>query len=138
MNLGGPELLIIVVPVIVILVVVFASRGSYGVPMEGESLLPGPAGPWTDTFALAVTRVPGTTYTFPSATTMVVSGTRRPGWVWIVVILAFPIGLLALMAKVTEIGTLVFTEQGDTTLVRFSGTFQPRTVDAINAQIPSA
>lgn len=60
-----------------------------------------------------------------------------PGWVPLVCIILFPIGLLALMAKNTESSTLIAEPSGPNTRLRISGRFDQVAIGHINAVIDS-
>ena len=77
--------------------------------------------------------------------TLIVERTRIKGWVIVVCIILFPIGLLALLAsKEIDRGTIAVSDNGDgLVLMRMSGTFFKASHAAINdvivrGSLPSA
>ena len=61
-----------------------------------------------------------------------------PGWSVVLALLAFPIGLLALMARNIDAGTIVATTNADdTTELQFRGRFDPRDIARINLVVTS-
>jgi hypothetical protein len=67
---------------------------------------------------------------------VVVTWTRRSGWVFLVVIFLFPLGLLALLFTTTEHGTIAVVDEGPPGSVTLGGQFSNAAVDTVNALLP--
>lgn len=63
--------------------------------------------------------------------TVTVACSYVPFWAGLVAVLLFPIGLLALLAKVTEVGVVALTELPDGCSVTISGNFEPEARTAL-------
>ena len=64
--------------------------------------------------------------------------THTPGWAIVVAVLLFPIGLIALVSRTSEVGTVFVNQESDgIARMRIAGVFHKTTSAAINAVIES-
>jgi hypothetical protein len=64
--------------------------------------------------------------------------THTPGWAIVVAVLLFPIGLIALVSRTSEVGTIFVNQESDgIARMRIAGVFHKTTSAAINAVIES-
>ncbi len=64
-----------------------------------------------------------------------VSWRHRSLWVFVVAILAFPIGLLALLFTTTSYGTIVLVQDGSGSTIRLGGTLSNAAMSTINSHV---
>ncbi|KLR61134.1 hypothetical protein IMCC26207_109652 [Actinobacteria bacterium IMCC26207] len=64
--------------------------------------------------------------------------THTPGWAIVVAVLLFPIGLIALVSRTSEVGTVFVNQESDgIARMQIAGVFNSTTSAAINAVIKS-
>jgi hypothetical protein len=94
---------------------------------------------WTQDVLLVLSGLTKTSASLISADVLQVRHSRYPAWAVFVAIAFFPLGLLALLAKQEDIGTMVTTDNGDGTLrVQLKGYFYPGAIAGINSAIIKA
>jgi hypothetical protein len=69
--------------------------------------------------------------------TVVVTWTRRSGWVFVIAVFLFPLGLAALLFTMTEHGTITVCDDGPPGRIAVGGTFSGRAIDTVNARVPA-
>jgi|GEM_PF-2541179 len=90
---------------------------------------------WLDQVARDIDQLSGHSVEWLSADVLQVSWRHRTGWVFVVAIIVFPIGLLALLSTITSHGTIV-VDDGSPSTMRLGGEFSDAAVDAVNALVP--
>ena len=91
---------------------------------------------WIELVARDLHRLNAHTVEWLSADVLEVSWRHRSGWVFLVSILIFPIGLFALLFTITSHGTIVIVDDGSPSTIRFGGEFSNAALDAVNARVP--
>lgn len=136
-----------VLPFVLIGVVAFAlfywlaSRLTSGVldaapPLEPALLVGVPDEVLTD-LRIALTGLRGHVTSRDGENELVVARTYFPAWVFVVVVLCFPFGLIALMARKTDSSLILVTQDMDRTHVRFSGPFSSKARAALQSSMAS-
>jgi len=138
---SGPEWIIIwmVLAAAVAFVLVLRLGGSRSAVPVGDSStirLPGDGRGWLDQVACDIDQLNGHSVEWLSADVLQVSWRHRTGWVFVVAIIVFPIGLLALLSTITSHGTIVVVDDGSPSTMRLGGEFSDAAVDAVNALVP--
>jgi hypothetical protein len=135
---GGPELLVILavmtVPVaIVVLVMALASRATVSGP--SQPLTPtGDARRCLESIAGDIHRLGGHSVEWLSSDVVQVSWRHRSGWVFVVAILAFPLGLFALLFTTTSYGTITL-QHGSPPTIRLGGELSRAAAGAAHARM---
>jgi hypothetical protein len=133
---GGPELIIILVvlaiPVAIVLLIMALSGSRTAVPNGGD------ARTWLQLVASDIHQLNGHRIEWLSADVIQVSWRHRSGWVFIVAIILFPFGLLALLFTVTSFGTIVLVHDGSPSTIRLGGEMSNAAIDAINVRAAGA
>jgi hypothetical protein len=138
---GGPELIIVFVvlaiPVaIVLLILGLSGSRAAGVDVSHTITLSGDGRAWLELVARDIHQLRGHSVEWLSADVVQVSWRHRSGWVFVIAILLFPIGLLALLFAVTSHGTIALVHDGAPSTIRLGGEFSDATVDAVNTRVP--
>lgn len=138
---GGPELIIILVvlaiPAAIVLVIIGLS-GSRKVAHVGDSdtiILSGNARTWLELVASDIHQLNGHSISWLSADVMQVSWRHRSGWVFLIAIVLFPFGLLALLFTVTSHGTIVLVHDGSPSTIRLGGELSNAAVDVVKRRV---
>jgi len=137
---SGSEWIIIlmVLAAAVAFVLVLRLGGSRSAVPVGDSStirLLGDGRGWLDQVARDIDQLSGHSVEWLSADVLQVSWRHRTGWVFVVAIIVFPIGLLALLSTITSHGTIV-VDDGSPSTMRLGGEFSDAAVDAVNALVP--
>lgn len=138
---AGNEWILIVgvlaVVVVVVLVVVVASRGRFGSdPPVGAALVRGSTDAVLGDLLLALSGRRRWQLGRSGANSLVLEWSYIPGWAIVVAVLFFPLGLVALLARRSESGTVVASQQhGDTVELRMAGVFDRSAIASINSVI---
>ena len=139
---GGPELIIIAVlaiPIAIVLLIMALSGSRTAVPNSGDTIaLSGDARTWLELIAIDIHQLNGHHIEWLSADVIQVSWRHRSGWVFIVAIILFPFGLLALLFTVTSYGTIVLVHDGSPSTIRLGGEMSNAAIDAINVRAAGA
>jgi hypothetical protein len=139
---GGPEFIIIAVlaiPVAIVLLVMALSGSRTAVPNGGDTIaLSGDARSWLELVASDIHQLNGHRIEWLSADVIQVSWRHRSGWVFIVAIILFPLGLLALLLTVTSYGTIVLVHVGSPSTIRLGGEMSNAALDAVNVRAAGA
>ncbi len=140
---GGPELIIILVvlaiPAAIVLLIVALSGSRTAVPSNSDTItLSGDARRWLELVASDIHRLNGHRIEWLSADVMQVSWRHRSGWVFIVAIISFPLGLFALLFTVTSYGTIVLVHDGSPSTIRLGGEMSKAAIDAVNVRAAGA
>jgi len=139
---GGPEWIIILVvlaiPVAIVLLVLRLGGSTTATPVVDSSTirLPGDGRGWLNQVAGDIHQLNGHSVEWLSADVLQVSWRHRTGWVFVVAIIVFPIGLFALLSIITSHGTIVVVDDGSPSTMRLGGEFSNAAVDAVNARVP--
>ena len=115
---SGPEWIIILMALaaaVAFVLVLRLSRSRPAVPVGNSSTirLPGDGWGWLDQVARDIDQLNGHNVEWLSADVLQVSWRHRTGWVFVVAIIVFPIGLLALLSTITSHGTIVVAVDDD-------------------------
>jgi len=137
---SGSEWIIIlmVLAAAVAFVLVLRLGGSRSAVPVGDSStirLLGDGRGWLDQVARDIDQLSGHSVEWLSADVLQVSWRHRTGWVFVVAIIVFPIGLLAPLSTITSHGTIV-VDDGSPSTMRLGGEFSDAAVDAVNALVP--
>jgi hypothetical protein len=140
---GGPELIIILVvlaiPVAIVLLIMALSGSRAAVPNSGDTIaLSGDARTWLQLVASDIHQLNGHRIEWLSADVIQVSWRHRSGWVFIVAIILFPFGLLALLFTVMSYGTIVLVHEGSPSTIRLGGEMSNAAIDAISVRAAGA
>ncbi|HYN34868.1 MAG TPA: hypothetical protein VES40_19745, partial [Ilumatobacteraceae bacterium] len=115
---GGPELAIVGVVVALAIIVVLVVAGPFK-DRSGRSdsasktiTLPERSDAWLARVATSLSGLPAHRVEWPSATTLQLYWTRRPVWTFVVAVIFFPFGLVALLITTTLTGTFRVIETG--------------------------
>ena len=138
---SGPEWIIILMALaaaVAFVLVLRLSRSRPAVPVGNSSTirLPGDGRSWLDQVARDIDQLNGHNVEWLSADVLQVSWRHRTGWVFVVAIIVFPIGLLALLSTITSHGTIVVVDDGEPSTIRVGGEFSNAAIDAVNARVP--
>ena len=115
--MGGSELIIVgtIVAAVVVLIVLLGRLLNGSKQSTGGSktiALAEASDAWLGRVAMGLSGLPFHRVEWPSPTTLQVYWTRRPVWTFIVAVLFFPLGLIALLVTTTLIGTIRILESG--------------------------
>jgi hypothetical protein len=139
---GGPELIIIAVlaiPVAIVLLIMALSGSRTAVASSGDTIaLSGDPRTWLELIASDIHHLDGHRIEWLSADVIQVSWRHRSGWVFIVAIILFPLGLLALLFTVTSYGTIVLARDGSPSTIRLGGEMSNAAIDAVNLRAAGA
>lgn len=140
---GGPELVIIVVvlavPVGVVLLIIALGGSRTALANNRDTItLPADGRAWLESVAQDIHQLNGHSIEWLSVDVMQVSWRHRSGWVFIVAIVLFPLGLLALLSTVTSYGTIVLVRDGSPSTVRLGGEMSNAAIDAVNMRVAGA
>lgn len=140
---GGPELVIIAVvlavPVAIVLLIMALGGSRTAVASNSDMItLPGDGRAWLESVARDIHQLNGHDIEWLSSDVMQVSWRHRSGWVFIVAIISFPLGLFALLFTVTSYGTIVLVRDGSPSTVRLGGELSNAAIDAVNAAVAGA
>ena len=139
--LGGPELIIVFVvlaiPVAIVLLIIGLSGSRAAVGDVSDTIqLSGDGRAWLELVARDIHRLKGHSVEWLSADVVQVSWRHRSGWVFVVAIVLFPFGLLALLFTMTSHGTIVLVHDGAPSTIRLGGELSKAAVDAVNTHAP--
>lgn len=137
----GPELIVvglIVLPVIIIVVLVrqSGSRTAAALPESKTIVLPERADRWLERVATNLSGLPSHRVEWTSAHNLQLYWTRRPIWTFVVAVVFFPLGLLALLHTKAVVGSFRVVESGPPGTVHIAGAFSQAVVDSVNRTIP--
>jgi hypothetical protein len=140
---GGPELIIIVVvlaiPVAIVLLIMALGGSRTAVPANGDTItLSGDARSWLELVGRDIHQLNGHRIEWLSADVLQVSWRHRSGWVFIVAIILFPLGLFALLFTVTSYGTIVVVRDGSPSTIRLGGEMSNAARDAVDVRVAGA
>jgi len=138
---SGVEWIIILMVLAAALALVLVLRlgGSRSAVPVGDSStirLSGDGRGWLNQVARDIDQLNAHSVEWLSADVLQVSWRHRTGWVFVVAIILFPIGLLALLSTITSHGTIVVVDDGSPSTMRLGGEFSDAAVDAVNARVP--
>ncbi len=138
---SGNEWIIVVlgaaVVALVVWLVVLATRGS-GAASVSHARVRGDATDVLRDLQLATAGVSSTITRRETPESLTSEWTYIPGWAFVVAVLAFPLGLLALVARRSVIGTVIVAQESDgIAVMRMGGVFNRGTARAINSVIES-
>ena len=138
---GGPELIIVFVvlaiPVaIVLLIIGLSGSRAAGAGVSDTIPLSGDGRAWLELVARDIHQLNGHSIEWLSADVLQVSWRHRSGWVFVVAIVLFPFGLLALLFTLTSHGTIVLVRDGAPSTIRLGGELSNAAIDAINTRLP--
>jgi len=138
---SGVEWIIILMVLAAALALVLVLRlgGSRSAVPVGDSStirLSGDGRGWLNQVARDIDQLNAHSVEWLSADVLQVSWRHRTGWVFVVAIIVFPIGLLALLSTITSHGTIVVVDDGSPSTMRLGGEFSDAAVDAVNARVP--
>jgi hypothetical protein len=141
--LGGPELLVILlvlaIPVAIVLLIMALGGSRSAFPSNGNTLtLWGDARTSLELIASDIHQLDGHRIDWLSADAIQVSWRHRSGWVFVVAVILFPLGLLALLFTVTSYGTIVLVHEGAPSTIRLGGEMSNAAVDAVTARVAAA
>jgi hypothetical protein len=91
---------------------------------------------WLGRVAIGLSGLSAHRVEWPSPTTLQLYWTRRPVWTFIVAVLFFPFGLVALLVTTTLIGTFRVLDTGPPATVQIAGDFSKVAVELVNRAIP--
>lgn len=138
---GGPELIIVFVVLaipaaIVLLIVGLTGSRTAGVGVSDTITLSGDGRAWLELVGRDIHQLSGHSVDWLSPDVVQVSWRHRSGWVFVVAIVLFPIGLLALLFTITSHGTIVLVRDGAPSTIRLGGELSKAAVDAVNTRVP--
>jgi hypothetical protein len=138
---GGPELIIVFVVLavpaaIVLLIVGLSGSRSAGGGVSDTIPVSGDGRAWLQLVVRDIHQLGGHSVEWLSADVVQVSWRHRSGWVFVVAIVLFPLGLLALLSTVTTYGTIVLVRDGAPSTIRLGGELSKAAVEAVNARVP--
>ena len=138
---SGNEWLIIVallgLVALVVWLIVRSVRGS-GTASVSHARVRGNAADVLSDLQLASSGVSGTLVRRETPESLTAEWTYIPGWAFVVAVLAFPLGLVALITRTSVVGTVIVgQESGGVALMRMGGVFNKATARAINSVIES-
>lgn len=138
---AGSEWLIFVVlasfVALVVWLVVRVTRGSGPTPVS-QARVRGSAEDVLRDLQLATAGISGTVTRRETSDSLTVEWTSIPGWAFVVAVLAFPLGLIALVARTSTVGTVVVGQESDQVArLQIAGVYKKATASAINAVIQS-
>ncbi len=138
MFAGAELVLIVVLFAIGIGLVVLAARRQprSAVGATKTIRVPAAAHPWLIAAVADLDALPKHSVDWLSHDVVIVSWTRRSGWVFVVATFLFPLGLAALFFTMTEHGTIAVVDDGPPGTVAFGGQFSNAAVDAVNSRLP--
>jgi hypothetical protein len=135
----GSELVIVVVLFAIgIGLVVLAARSQprpAGSPINTVEV-PAAAHPWLIAVVGDLANLPKHSVDWLSHDVAIVTWTRRSGWVFVVAVFLFPLGLAALLFTMTEHGTIAVVDGGAPGRLSFGGQFSNAAVDVVNGHLP--
>ncbi len=138
---SGNEWVLLVVGVgfiaLVVWLVVRASRSS-GAGHISQARVRGSADDVLRDLQLATAGISHTVTRRETPDSLTVQWTYIPGWAFVVVVLAFPIGLIALAARTSTVGTVFVSQDADgIARMQIAGIYNKATARAINTVIDS-
>lgn len=138
---SGNEWLILVFLIafiaLVVWLVVRATRGSGGGQIS-QARVRGSADAVLRDLQLATAGISNTVTRRETPDSFTVEWTYIPGWAFVVAVLAFPLGLIALVARTSTVGTVVVAQESDEIArMQIAGSYNKSTAKAINAVIES-
>lgn len=138
---AGSEWLILVVLVafiaLVVWLVVRATRSSGGGRLS-QARVRGSAEDVLRDLQLSTAGISNTVTRRETPDSLTVEWTYIPGWAFVVALLAFPLGLIALVARTSTVGTVVVGQESDgIARMQIAGFYNKATARAINAVIES-
>lgn len=140
MNIGVPELLIVLVvlalPAIIVLVVLLATRGSRGSGTEHRHHTALVSDPTPEAFlqraAAAVAGLRNHTIGGVGSATLVVTRSYFATWRIVVAVLLFPVGLIALLSRDNDTAAVSAVVDGGMVRVTLDGAFDGALVERLN------
>jgi hypothetical protein len=122
---------------LVVWLVVRANSGS-GAPRVSQARVRGSAEDVLRDLQLATAGISGTVTRRETPDSLTVEWTSIPGWAFVVAVLAFPLGLVALVARTSTVGTVVVGQESEQVArLQIAGVYKKATASAINAVIAS-
>ena len=136
MDLGGPEVVILLGAVVLVFAVVafWALSAAGGRVRDATRTVDVPPQEWLQSLASAVGTSPRHQIASGGPGVMTITRQRIPAWAILLAVLLFPIGLIALVARTPETGTITARDLRDgRTEVHMTGVFSNDLVDRVNA-----
>ena len=138
---AGSEWLILMALVAIVALVVWlvirAARGSGATPIS-QVRVRGSAEDVLRDLQLATAGISGTVTRRETPDSLTVEWTYIPGWAVVIAVLAFPLGLIALVARTSTVGTVVVGQESDQVArLQIAGIYKKATASAITAVIES-
>lgn len=122
---------------LVMWLVVRANSGS-GAPRVSQARVRGSAEDVLRDLQLATAGISGTVTRRETPDSLTVEWTSIPGWAVVIAVLAFPLGLIALVARTSTVGTVVVGQESEQVArLQIAGVYKKATASAINAVIES-
>jgi hypothetical protein len=122
---------------LVVWVVVLATRSSGGGRLS-EARVRGSADDVLRDLQLATAGISNTVTRRETPDSLTVEWTYIPGWAFVVAVLAFPLGLIAFVARTSTVGTVVVGQESDgIARMQIAGIYNKATAKAINTVIES-
>lgn len=122
---------------LVVWLVVRANSGS-GAPRVSQARVRGSAEDVLRDLQLATAGISGTVTRRETPDSLTVEWTSIPGWAVVIAVLAFPLGLIALVARTSTVGTVVVGQESEQVArLQIAGVYKKATASAINAVIES-
>ena len=138
--LAGSELLIILAIVAILIALISLVLRTQERPAAVGAArtieVPAAAHPWLIAVVADLHGLPKHSVEWLSRDVVVITWTRRSGWVFVVGIFLFPLGLAALFYTMTEHGTIAVVAEGPPAGLALGGQFSNAAVERINAHIP--
>lgn len=138
---AGSEWLILMALVafvaLVVWLVIRAARGGGATPIS-QARVRGSAEDVLRDLQLATAGISGTVTRRETPDSLTVEWTYIPGWAVVIAVLAFPLGLIALVARTSTVGTVVVGQESDQVArLQIAGIYKKATASAITAVIES-
>jgi hypothetical protein len=138
-NIGAPELLVLLlIPLIVVLWVVARRQSGSGASMKTHTAYVSDPTPeaYIQRAALALAGLPKHTLNGVGGTTLVLARRYTAAWRVVIAILLFPIGLIALIGHDEETATVAAATTDDQrTQVTLRGAFSGSAIDRLNTTL---
>ena len=139
MSIGGPEAMFLAIAMLVVVAAVVAVVRRSVPPTTDTSrtiVVADQGHEWLDGVVAGLGTLRNHDVERLADHTVVVTWRRRSGWVYVVALLTFPLGLLALLFTTTDSGTITVADAGPPGRIRIGGVFSRVAVDEVNAHIP--
>jgi hypothetical protein len=139
--LAGSELTIVLVALVILvaIVLVMVTLSGSRVTVDSDTMaLSGDARARLGVIAGDIDQLDRHSVEWLSADVIQVSWRHRSGWVFVVALLLFPLGLLALLFTVTSYGTIVLVHEGSPSTIRLGGEWSRAAMDAVDSHVAGA